>query len=80
MNRGNSWPRTWWLWLIAVALAATVVSLLVANPPDPATPPFRCNGSTGVYTAPNGSQNVQPYDPACVVKPDQSPSDWGNGG
>lgn len=63
---GDAWPRTWWLWILAAGLAAVVVTLLVMNPQDAPNPPFYCNGSTGVYTAPNGSQNVQPYDPECV--------------
>lgn len=56
----------------AIVLACIAVVLFVVGSlgsmtaPARKSPAFYCNGSTGVYTAPNGSQNVQPYDPQCV--------------
>jgi hypothetical protein len=64
------WSTRTWVIIAAVVFAAFVV-VATLNPRDPKTPPFHCNGTTGVYTAPNGSITLNPYDSECVPRWDQ---------
>jgi len=76
-----SWPRFWWLFLLAVAAMSAVLAILATERRDHRPPyTFTCNSTTGVYTVPGQPPVLMPYDPACVFKPDQSPPDWYQGG